>query len=218
MNVMIYFLLAIIFILSYLIGSVNTSIIVGKCLSGTDVRQYGSGNAGATNALRTLGKKAGILVVLGDCLKAVIAILTAMLILPEQPLAVYLAGVGAVLGHNFPLYFKFKGGKGILVSMVAMLFADWQIALAVIIFSVLLISLTRYVSLGSILGALAFILLSLVFRFGDWSLIIFAVFMGGLAIFMHRTNIKRLLSGTESKLGQKKKEESSEEKSEKAGE
>ncbi len=206
MNIMLYFWLAIIFILSYLIGSINTSIIVGKCLAGTDIRQHGSGNAGATNTLRTLGKKAGILVVLGDCLKAVIAVVIAMLILPVQPLAVYCAGIGAVLGHNFPLYFKFKGGKGILVSMVAMLFADWQIALIVIALSVLIIALTRYVSLGSMLGSLAFILLSVTLRFGDWSLIVFSIFMGGLAIFMHRANIKRLLNGTESKLGQKKAE------------
>lgn len=204
MNIMTYLWLAIIFVLSYLIGSINTSIIVGKCLAGTDIRQHGSGNAGATNALRTLGKKAGILVVVGDCLKAVIAVIIAMLILPVQPLAVYCAGIGAVLGHNFPLYFKFKGGKGILVSMVAMLFADWQIALIVIVFSVFIIALTRYVSLGSVLGALAFILLSVILRSGDWALIVFALFMGSLAIFMHRANIKRLLNGTENKLGQKK--------------
>lgn len=206
MNIMIYFLLVIIFVLSYLIGSINTSIIVGKCLAGTDIRQHGSGNAGATNTLRILGKKAGVLVVLGDCLKTVVAIVLAKLILPAQPLAVYCAGIGAVLGHNFPLYFKFKGGKGILVSMVAMLFADWQIALIVIAFSVLIIAFTRYVSLGSVLGALAFILLSTAFRFGNWTLIVFAVFTGGLAIFMHRANIKRLFNGTESKLGQKKAE------------
>lgn len=197
-----------VFLLAYLIGSINTSIIVGKCVAGVDIRKHGSGNAGATNALRTLGKKAGILVVLGDCLKATVAILAAILLLPgNYQTAVYIAGIGAVLGHNFPIYFKFKGGKGILVSMVAMLFADWQIALIVIVFSILIIALTRYVSLGSILGAVAFIVLTVIMRFGQAGSIAFSVILGVLAIFMHRANIKRLLNGSESKLGQKKQKD-----------
>ena len=119
-------------------------------------------------------------------------------------LAVYIAGVGAVLGHNFPLYFKFRGGKGILVSTVAILFADWKIGLAVIVFSILIMAITRYVSLGSVLGSVALVILGFIFHFGDTPYLIFAVILAVSAIFMHRGNIKRLINGTENKLGSKK--------------
>lgn len=200
-----------VFLVAYLIGSISTAILVGRFMAGDDIRSHGSGNAGATNALRTYGKKAAVFVVLGDCLKAVIAILIGMVeaqVIGADPattrLAVYVAGIGAVLGHNFPLYFKFKGGKGILVSTVAILFADWKVGLLVVIFSILVMAVTRYVSLGSVLGAVAFVILGLIFHFGDVPYLIFAVILAASAIFMHRENIKRLLNGTENKLGSKK--------------
>ena len=197
---------------AYLIGSISTAIIAGKIIAGDDIRTHGSGNAGATNALRIYGKKAALFVVLGDGMKAVFAILIGMLIAYLSPLsedqrdlAVYAAGIGVVLGHNFPLYFHFHGGKGVLVSAVAILFADWKIGLAVLIFAILVMAVTRYVSLGSILGGAALLAMALIFRFGDWWYIGVSAVLAALVIVMHHANIGRLLAGTESKLGQKKR-------------
>ncbi len=194
--------------MAYLIGSISSAILIGKMIGGDDIRSHGSGNAGATNALRTYGKKAAILVLVLDCLKAVVAILLGMLLARmaglEPRYGAYSAGVGAALGHNFPVYFHFRGGKGVLVSAVYMLFADWRIGLVVLVFAFLLMAITRYVSLGSILGATAFFVISLFVHWGDVIYLVFALIMAGTLVVMHHANIKRLLQGTESKLGQKK--------------
>lgn len=192
------------FLAAYLIGSINSAIIVSKIMLHDDIRKYGSGNAGATNALRTLGKKGAIPVVIGDLLKAVIAILFAKIICSDSSLAVYIAGIGVVLGHNFPIYFGFRGGKGILVSLVAILFADPKIGLIAAVSAILIMAITKYVSLGSISGAVIFLVLGLTFRFGDVYFCIFAAIISLLAIIRHKTNIQRLLNGTESKLSFKK--------------
>lgn len=193
-------------VVAYLLGSINTSIIVSKIMIGDDIRIYGSGNAGATNTLRTVGKKGALFVVIGDVLKVVIAIMAARLFLPDKILATYIAGIGAVLGHNFPIYFKFKGGKGIIVSTVSILFADPYIGLAVVTVAVLIIVISRYVSLGSVLGAVLFVILSVIFHYGETDFIIFALILALLAIYMHKSNIKRLISGTENKLSFSKKD------------
>ncbi len=193
-----------ILLIAYLLGSISTSIIASKLMIGDDIRNHGSGNAGATNALRTLGKKGAIIVVLGDVLKTVIAILIAKLILKNNPSAIYIAGIGAVLGHNFPLYFRFKGGKGIVVSTTVMLFADPLIGIIVMIFALTIMAVTRYVSLGSILGAVLFAILSLIFKTATPDFVVFALMLALLAIYMHKGNIARLLSGTENKLSFKK--------------
>lgn len=192
------------FLAAYLIGSINSAIIVSKIMLHDDIRKYGSGNAGATNALRTLGKKGAIPVVIGDLLKAIIAILFAKIICSDSSLAVYIAGIGVVLGHNFPIYFGFRGGKGILVSLVAILFADPKIGLIAAVSAILIMAITKYVSLGSISGAVIFLVLGLTFRFGDVYFCIFAAIISLLAIIRHKTNIQRLLNGTESKLFVKK--------------
>lgn len=209
MNILILIVLAVI---SYLIGSISSAILVGKIISGDDIRSHGSGNAGATNALRTYGKGAAALVTLGDCLKAVVCCLLAIAAAHITPLgtentklAIYVAGIGAVLGHNFPLYFGFKGGKGILVSITALMFADWRIALIVMIISISVMVITRYVSLGSVLGAVLFIAAALIFKRGDIQYMVFAIVLALIAIYKHRTNISRLIHGTESKVGSKKK-------------
>lgn len=191
-------------VVSYLLGSISTSIIISKIMLGDDIRNHGSGNAGATNTLRTVGKKAALFVVLGDVLKTVLAILAAKLLLKDDPTAVYIAGIGAVLGHNFPLYFGFKGGKGIVVSATSMIFADPAIGTIVAVVAILIMAISRYVSLGSILGAVLFVILSFVMRASNPDFIIFACMLALLAIYMHKSNIKRLLSGTESKLSFKK--------------
>lgn len=191
-------------LIAYLLGSINTSIIASKLMIGDDIRNHGSGNAGATNALRTMGKKGAIIVVIGDVLKTVVAILIAKFILHNNPSAVYIAGIGAVLGHNFPLYFKFKGGKGIIVSATVMLFADPVIGIIVMAFSLAVMAITRYVSLGSILGAVLFAVLSLIFKTNNTDFVVFALMLAILAIYMHKSNIARLFSGTENKLSFKK--------------
>ncbi|MBR2452652.1 MAG: glycerol-3-phosphate 1-O-acyltransferase PlsY [Clostridia bacterium] len=201
---LIFYNLAIL-IVAYLLGSINTSIIVSKIMIGDDIRNHGSGNAGATNTLRTVGKKGALFVVLGDVLKTVIAIVVARLISPDNNQATYIAGIGAVLGHNFPVYFKFRGGKGIIVSTVAMLFADSIIGLFVVIISIGIMAASRYVSLGSISGAVLFVVFSIIFHGQTPDFIVFALILAVLAIYMHRGNIKRLLSGTENKLSFGKK-------------
>ncbi len=195
-------------VVAYLVGSISSAILIGKMIGGDDIRNHGSGNAGATNALRTYGKKAAILVVLMDALKAVIAMSLGMVIAKltgwEARYGAYVGGVGVALGHNFPIYFHFRGGKGVLVSAVYMLFADWRIGLSVLVFAIAIMAISKYVSLGSILGAIAFFVIGLIVHWGDVVYLVFAFIMAASLIVMHRANIKRLLSGTESKLGQKK--------------
>jgi len=197
----------IVMVAAYLIGSINTSIIVGKLKSNIDIRDHGSGNAGMTNAMRTMGKKAGILVLLGDALKAAI-ILTAVRIIFRDETAlytyIYAAGMGVVFGHNFPIFFKFKGGKGIVVSVVAIFFASWPVGLASLAVGLLIILITKYVSLGSILGGMSAVGFAFIFNRGNMQLVAFLAFLAILSIKMHRENIVRLFNGTENKVGRKK--------------
>ena len=194
----------VVLLVAYLLGSISTSIIVSKIILGDDIRNHGSGNAGATNTLRTVGKLGALLVVLGDILKTVIAILFAKLFLKSDPSAIYIAGIGAVIGHNFPLYFGFKGGKGIIVSTVAILFAEPIIGLITAVVAILIIVISHYVSLGSISGAVIFVILSFIFKLSNPKFVVFACVLALLAIYMHKANIQRLISGTESKLSFKK--------------
>lgn len=202
-------LLLIDFIQAYLIGSISTAILTGRILAGDDIRNHGSGNAGATNALRTYGKGAALLVTLGDCIKAVLAILLGMIIAclgraEDASLFVYVASFGAVMGHNFPLYFKFRGGKGVLVSIVGILFADWRIGIIVLAAAIAVMAVSRYVSLGSVSGAVLTAVLAVALRREDVWFVVYAVILAALTIFKHRSNIKRLLHGKESKLSFKK--------------
>ena len=194
----------VVLLIAYLLGSINTSIIVSKIMINDDIRNHGSGNAGATNTLRTVGKLGALFVVIGDILKTVIAILIAKFILDFNPSSVYIAGLGTVLGHNFPLYFKFKGGKGIVVSTVAMIFAAPIIGLVVAILAILIMWISRYVSLGSISGAVILVIMGFIFKSSDPDFIVFSLMLAILAIYMHRDNIKRLISGTENKFSFKK--------------
>jgi glycerol-3-phosphate acyltransferase PlsY len=190
----------IVFIISYLLGSINTSIIVSKFSSKIDIRKYGSGNAGATNILRTLGKKAALIVVIGDLLKGVIAVIISQNIYPE--FGSLIGGIGVILGHNFPLYYNFKGGKGIITSTAVIFMIDWKIGLTLVIISVIVIAITKYVSLGSIVGCILFPISVVMFNMGK-EYLIFSLVVTVLALIMHRGNIKRLLTRQESKLGAK---------------
>ena len=195
-----------ILVIGYLFGSISSSIIIGKIKSGKDIRTMGSGNAGATNTLRTFGKGAALFVVLGDILKTVISILIAKAILPGNMIAVYIAGIGCVLGHNFPIYYGFKGGKGVLVSIVSIFFANWIIGLITFVISILIMIFTKYVSLGSLIGSILVVIFGFILEKGNSQYIIFAIILAVLCIYRHRANIVRLIKGTENKLGAKKEE------------
>lgn len=191
-------------VVGYLLGSINTSLVVGK-FYGIDVRMHGSGNAGTTNTLRVLGKTAAIMVLAGDILKGIIACIAGGLITGDGS-GVMAAGMGAILGHNWPLYFGFKGGKGVLTSAAVVFMMDWKAGLIVLGVFAVLVAVTRYVSLGSIIAAFLFPVVSLLLG-RDLLFIVFAAAIALLIIARHRANIVRLVKGTESKLGEKSKEQ-----------
>jgi len=188
---------------AYLVGSINTAIIVGKLKSNIDIREHGSGNAGMTNTIRTMGKMSGILVLLGDVLKAVIVMVAVLIIFPDNPAYLYIAGVGAVIGHNFPIYFKFKGGKGVLVSLVVITFAHPLVGLITLTTALLAMLIWRYVSLGSILGAISAVAAAFILDVDSRMLAYFA-FLAVLCLKMHSSNIARLINKEENKIGRKK--------------
>ena len=165
---MTYLIIALTAIVSYLIGSVNFSILLSKMLSGKDIRESGSGNAGATNMLRTYGKKMGVITLLLDVLKGIVVILLSRLVKniagtdEIYPVISYIAGVCVILGHNFPLYFGFKGGKGVATSLGVVLMLDWKVGLIVAVVAIAVMAVTRYVSLGSILGGAMYIVIEIV--------------------------------------------------------
>ena len=200
-------------VVSYLLGSINTGILVSKILYNDDGRNYGSHNAGATNILRTYGKKAAAITVLGDALKGVTAILLVRLVyfcfknthLPDLRSVTYFAAFFAVLGHNFPVYFKFKGGKGVLTSITVIIMLDPFVGLATLVISILIMAATKYVSLGSVMGAFIAAALAVFFRTDDLGFVVLCVLLAGLIIYRHRGNIVRLVHGTESKLGRRKR-------------
>lgn len=203
-------------IIAYLLGSISFSVIISKKMAGFDVREKGSGNAGTTNVLRSVGKKAAVITLVCDILKGVVAVLIALLagvIIKDldKALLVQLAGVFVIIGHTFPVFFKFKGGKGIATSLGVLLIINWQIGLICLVFALLLMALTRMVSVGSIAAAVLFPVLVLfinqnyiVAESSNWSYLIFSVVIALLVIFNHRTNLKRIFTGTENKLSFKK--------------
>ena len=196
----------IIIITAYLLGNISTSYIVAKRLAGVDIRTQGSGNAGSTNVLRTLGKKAGALTFIGDVLKGLIAVLIARFIAYganlDDTTCAYLAVVAVVLGHNYPVFLGFKGGKGVATSLGSMLGMNPLVALLCLGFFIIIVAITKYVSLGSMLG----IGLSPVIMMINHNTkgVLVTLFLAISVAITHRENIKRLLNGTERKLGQKK--------------
>jgi glycerol-3-phosphate acyltransferase PlsY len=193
--------------LGYLLGSLNTSVIVGK-IYGTDITSLGSKSAGLTNTLRLLGKTAAAFVLIGDVLKGIVACLIGLVLgvtiqsgEASDCISLLAAGSGAVIGHNWPLYFGFKGGKGALTAAAVMFMVNWQMALISLGLFVIVIAATRYVSLGTIGASIFFVALSFVPAFGGTLYFqIFACLMAAIIIFKHRENIRRLLSGAENKL------------------
>jgi len=203
--VAIYILVALV---AYFIGSISFSVIFTKKLAGFDVREKGSKNAGSTNVLRTAGKGIAILTLICDILKGVVSVLFAKIIgeiddFEHIEYLIQIAGLAVVLGHTFPIFFGFKGGKGVATSLGIILLTNWQIGLICLVFALVLIILTRMVSLGSVSAAILFPVLTMFITDnylvqGDYR--IFGILLGVFVCFNHRSNIKRLLKGQESKI------------------
>ena len=201
-------------IIAYLIGSINFSVIISKKIAGFDVREKGSGNAGSTNMLRSVGKGAAALTLLCDVLKGVVAILIAIGIgnlikEADKGLLVQIAGIAVVIGHTFPIFFGFKGGKGVATSLGILLMTNWQIGLICLVFALVLMALTQMVSLGSCAAAVLFPVLTLFIKdhyivAEGGSYFIYSVILAVIVLYNHRSNIKRMLNGTENKLSFKK--------------
>ena len=205
-------------VIAYAIGSVNFSIIFSKKFAGVDVREKGSGNAGTTNMLRSVGKGLAALTLICDILKGVVAILIAYWIgniskdNTNPEILIQIAGIFAVIGHTFPVYFGFKGGKGVATSLGILLLINWQIGLICLVFALLVMILTRMVSLGSIMAAVLFPVLTIFITPGDnshylvneGSYIIFGFIMAIIVIFNHRANLMRIYKGEENKISFKK--------------
>lgn len=209
-------------VISYLLGSVSASILISKWFYKGDVRNFGSHNAGATNMARVYGLLGGLAVLAGDFLKAVIAMGLPWLLgvlIPEftyVELAYCLAGAGCFIGHAFPVFFKFKGGKGVTVGAAIALMIDWRIFLIILAVFVIVFIFTHIVSVSSISAAAAIIVaavLFFVFKVGNFSVyrLVLAAFAGVSVIYLHRSNIGRLIRGEEKKFTYKKRSEKTEE-------
>lgn len=202
----IYILVAII---AYFIGSISFSVIFSRKFAGFDVRDKGSKNAGSTNVLRTVGKKAAAITLVCDILKGVVAILVAVIvtkickITDQQTIDIlkYLAGFFAILGHTFPIFFEFRGGKGVATALGVLITLNWEIGLICLIFAIIIIAFTRMVSVGSILSAVLYPILT-IFMVEESKLAatIISILIALLVIFNHRENLKRIKNGTENKL------------------
>ena len=187
-------------IIAYLIGSINFSVIISKKIAGFDVREKGSGNAGSTNMLRSVGKGAAALTLLCDVLKGVVAILIAIGIgnlikEADKGLLVQIAGIAVVIGHTFPIFFGFKGGKGVATSLGILLMTNWQIGLICLVFALVLMALTQMVSLGSCAAAVLFPVLTLFIKdhyivAEGGSYFIYSVILAVIVLYNHRSNIK----------------------------
>lgn len=209
----------------YLLGSVNSAIIVGR-FYGVEIRSKGSGNAGMTNTMRNLGAKAGVLVIIGDIAKSVLACLVGLGIMQLGALFIpyvtnYIAdssvnymlygklfgGLAAIIGHNWPLYFGFKGGKGVLASLAVLMMINWSFALLSLLLFAIILLVFGYVSLGSIIAALAYMVMTYTQGFSDPIRIIIVTLICLLIVFTHRENVKRLFKGNENKTNIFKKNE-----------
>lgn len=202
-------------VIGYLFGLIQTGYIYGK-INKIDIRKHGSGNAGTTNALRTLGWKAGVITFVGDCLKCVLAVMSVRLLFSQNAhveLYAMYTGLGAVLGHNFPFYLNFKGGKGIASTAGLILAVNPLMFLIIAVVFISIVLITQYVSLGSIVIMVLFVIMIVISGQSGWLILptgdlyeyyAIAIVLAVLAIWRHRANIKRLLNGTENKIDVRK--------------
>ena len=184
----------IVIVLGYLMGSVSMSIILSKLKLGGDVRGKGSGNAGATNMARVYGWKAGGITLAADMLKSIIPMLVGMFLLGDRGICA--GGIAAMLGHCFPVFYNFKGGKGVSVLAAIACMIDWRVVVIPLAMFIIVALLTKKVSAGSLTAAVGVIITSIVFSVGIPKIIL-AVFGSLMVIIQHRSNIKRLINGTE---------------------
>ncbi len=197
-------LLVLVYVLvPYLLGSINTAILVSKHFYHDDVRNYGSGNAGFTNVMRTYGKKAAVITFVGDILKTMLAVMLGWCVFGY--LTAYIAGFACFLGHIFPVYYRFKGGKGI-VCLTAMLFIlDWRIFITLLVVFVGIVLATKYISAGSVICSVMFpLLLDRMNDTGIYMIEFVAIAIAVIVVVKHRENLKRIFNGTESKFAFKK--------------
>lgn len=205
-------------IIAYLIGSINFSVILSKKMAGFDVRQKGSGNAGTTNMLRSVGKKAAAITLICDILKGVVSIGIAILVgylfnAQNKSILVQIAAIAVVIGHTFPIFFGFKGGKGVATSLGVLIMTNWQIGLICLAIAIIIMAITKMVSLGSCMAAIAFPLLTYfaanifenayIVKEGS-SYFVYSIILAVIGLFNHRSNIKRIITGKENKLSFKK--------------
>ena len=180
-------------------------------MAGFDVREKGSGNAGTTNMLRSVGKQAAAITLLCDILKGVISILIALLVgniakNVDKAVLVQIAGILVVVGHTFPIFFEFKGGKGVATSLGVIMMINWQIGLICLVFAIAIMAFSKMVSMGSVGAAILFPILTLyintnfIVQESGMKYFVFSVILAAMVIFNHRANIKRIANGTENKL------------------
>ena len=197
-------------VVPYLIGSVPFGFLIGK-MKGLDIRTQGSGNIGATNVTRVIGKNWGKLCFLLDLMKGILPVVLVSLLVRrgtfDDPCGILpaIAALATVCGHIYPVYLHFKGGKGVVCGISLIFMIDWRMAAVVVGVFVVVIALKRIMSLASICGAVAFPVSALIFYFGQWDVFAYAAVMSGFVIWLHRDNIKRLMTGTELPIGAKKK-------------
>ena len=193
-----YVLWVLIAVGAYFLGNFSTGLIVGKSFGDIDIRKTGSGNAGATNIMRTLGWLPSVLTLAGDALKAFIAVKLGRLI--SGDVGGYIAGIAVLLGHNWPVLLDFKGGKGMACSLGIIFANEPWLALVLLVMQIVIVGITRYMSVASICTAIAYPIIVAICHPGNGGYIIFATLMCLLALFCHRSNIKRLLSHSENRL------------------
>lgn len=193
---------AIIAVLSYLIGSLNGALMASRWILNDDIRKHGSGNAGSTNVLRTYGIKWTVPVAIWDIAKGALAVFIGYYLLED--FGKLLAGLFVILGHVFPLYFKFKGGKGVITACAVLFMFDWRVAAIALGCFFIIVITTRYISLGSIVAVSTLPFLMPLFGRG-MDFIIVSAMIAALIIILHRANIQRLINHSESKLSMKRK-------------
>lgn len=218
MNGMLILAIVLSLVISYLLGSCNSAIIVGRLVKHQDIRTLGSKNAGLTNTLRCFGKGCALLTLIGDLGKGIVAVLLSKGICTLMDVSIagdervqfigYVAGIAAILGHVFPLYYGFKGGKGVLVGVSVFLVIDWKAFCIMILIFAVVLAISKYVSLGSIIGASCCPVITLLLQLASfperplWYTLLntgMAAVMAAWVVWMHRSNIERLRSGTENR-------------------
>lgn len=193
---------ALVVVIAYLLGNISAGKLVAKYIGHIDISKVGSGNAGTTNVLRTLGWVPSVMTLVGDVLKAIAAALIGKLIAGETGMLI--SGVGVIVGHIWPVVYKFKGGKGIAAAFGFIIFTDPLTALLLFVEQIAVIAVTRYMSLASILSCIMYPVFTMIFNWENKLQVIVACIMGALALFAHRSNIMRLINKNENRLDFKK--------------